>query len=493
MMKNKPNWIVITLVVISVCVNLGWNYYSGFIRDDAYITFRYAENVAAGNGFVFNQGSHIYGTSTPGLTLLLAVWVAMGGESLTGAILIDAVAVALALLFLWWIFDYYKIANRNRVIVFILLIWSDKMIANTMEGMEIAIVLLCMAASFYFLIVRKNPALSGVVCAFMLWVRIDSAPWIVTMVMALFWSKLSIKEVLVFSGISALAYFPWLVFSYFYFGSIIPHTITAKRVAYGVNISPWWDRFQVLFKWLSPFTPYKHEALAVILAFVTLSFAAYAVYKNRNILFFQILAMYFIIEGAALISLNMTIERRYFMPLLFVTLILCGIGINRLLTEIASKYYLLLNFTLIGVYTTSAFYFSAPYLYHLREHQKYAYGSHIKMGQWIAENTPPDSTVFLEPLGYTGYYGDRYMLDSVGLVTPVVIGLKQAGMDQYDMANALRPDYVVLHCDDAVHAPEGYLYTALSVRFDPLGFLDGSPYPDPGVQRNACYEIRTIP
>ena len=43
-----------------------------FTGDDAYITFRYARNIAAGLGFVYNQGEYILGTTTPLLTLILA-------------------------------------------------------------------------------------------------------------------------------------------------------------------------------------------------------------------------------------------------------------------------------------------------------------------------------------------------------------------------------------------------------------------------------------
>src|SRR5574342_655752 len=40
--------------------------------DDAFITFRYARNLLAGNGFVFNVGERVLGTTTPLYTLLLA-------------------------------------------------------------------------------------------------------------------------------------------------------------------------------------------------------------------------------------------------------------------------------------------------------------------------------------------------------------------------------------------------------------------------------------
>jgi arabinofuranosyltransferase len=43
------------------------------ITDDAYITFRYAWNLASGNGLVFNPGEQVEGFSNPLWTLLLAV------------------------------------------------------------------------------------------------------------------------------------------------------------------------------------------------------------------------------------------------------------------------------------------------------------------------------------------------------------------------------------------------------------------------------------
>jgi hypothetical protein len=51
--------------------------------DDAYVTFRYSQNLAAGRGFVFNTGERLLGTSAPGEALLGAlVALAFGPETL---------------------------------------------------------------------------------------------------------------------------------------------------------------------------------------------------------------------------------------------------------------------------------------------------------------------------------------------------------------------------------------------------------------------------
>jgi hypothetical protein len=42
------------------------------------------------------------------------------------------------------------------------------------------------------------------------------------------------------------------------------------------------------------------------------------------------------------------------------------------------------------------------------------------VGMWLAENTPPSATVFLECLGYIGYFSNRQMYDFPGLVRPQI-------------------------------------------------------------------------
>jgi hypothetical protein len=47
--------------------------------DDAYITYRYARNIASGVGFVYNAGERVLGTTTPAYTLLMALLSKLAG------------------------------------------------------------------------------------------------------------------------------------------------------------------------------------------------------------------------------------------------------------------------------------------------------------------------------------------------------------------------------------------------------------------------------
>jgi hypothetical protein len=46
---------------------------AGHIPDDMFITFRYAWNLAHGEGFVFNPGERVFGLTNPGHALVLAL------------------------------------------------------------------------------------------------------------------------------------------------------------------------------------------------------------------------------------------------------------------------------------------------------------------------------------------------------------------------------------------------------------------------------------
>src|SRR5262245_8251292 len=63
-----------------------------YTTDDALITFRYAENIADGSGFVYNIGEKVLGTTTFLNTLLIALFVKLGFSSFTAAFFLSLCA-----------------------------------------------------------------------------------------------------------------------------------------------------------------------------------------------------------------------------------------------------------------------------------------------------------------------------------------------------------------------------------------------------------------
>jgi 4-amino-4-deoxy-L-arabinose transferase-like glycosyltransferase len=76
-----PTWIVPALAVaIALAAFAMRAAHPPRIGDDAYITLRYARNRAHGQGFVYNPGERVLGTTTPLYTLLLVPGVSLFGS-----------------------------------------------------------------------------------------------------------------------------------------------------------------------------------------------------------------------------------------------------------------------------------------------------------------------------------------------------------------------------------------------------------------------------
>ena len=68
---SLAQWTALALAVFGAAVT--FVAYRDYVMEDAYITYRYAQNLAAGNGFVFNPGERVLGTSTPLYAMVLGL------------------------------------------------------------------------------------------------------------------------------------------------------------------------------------------------------------------------------------------------------------------------------------------------------------------------------------------------------------------------------------------------------------------------------------
>ena len=79
-------------------------------------------------------------------------------------------------------------------------------------------------------------------------------------------------------------------------------------------------------------------------------------------------------------------------------------------------------------------------------------GNRAVLGTWLKENGKSTDTVYLEPLGYIGYYSGMRMNDFPGLVSPEVVRIRRrlpsdemsARAARYLVLEELKPDWVVL-------------------------------------------------
>src|SRR5688500_7701941 len=95
------------LVPMALTFGSAWRV-RAFTVDDAYISFRYADNLAAGRGLVYNAGERVEGYSNLLWTLVLAALEVVGADMVVGSKVLGAVLATASLV------PVYLLARRLR-------------------------------------------------------------------------------------------------------------------------------------------------------------------------------------------------------------------------------------------------------------------------------------------------------------------------------------------------------------------------------------------
>ncbi len=230
--------------------------------DDAFITFRYARNVLAGVGFVYNAGERVLGTTTPLYTLLLAALAGLTGSDNYPwlALWVNAVADAATCLLL--VALGYVLTGRRSVGLGAALLWAIAPMSVTFAigGMEtsVFIFLLTLTAYLYVIGTTRLAAITG---ALVLLTRPDGVllvgPIILDLVVGWLRQRRQRRFPWAEAGLFVGTLAPWAVFATLYFGSPVPQSIAAKIAVY--RLSPDAAFIRLLQHYGTPF--FEHEVL----------------------------------------------------------------------------------------------------------------------------------------------------------------------------------------------------------------------------------------
>lgn len=212
--------------------------------DDSYITYRYARNILAGNGFVFNPGERVLGTTTPLYTILLvSVGVLSGGTEAPFpqfAMLINAVADGITCLLLFYLGKKLSspLAGIGAALVWAIAPYS---VTFAIGGLETSIYVLLLTATI-FAHLEDRYKLTAFLAALAFLTRPDALILIIPLGLDRLWQLLSMRNKrsiidILRSAIGELLPFfvPtmfWFAFAAIYFGNPLPHSIAAKTLAY---------------------------------------------------------------------------------------------------------------------------------------------------------------------------------------------------------------------------------------------------------------------
>jgi hypothetical protein len=194
------------------------------VLDDAYITFRYARNLASGEGFVYNVGERVLGNTTPLFTLLLALGFKLGANPHMFALAVNIISDVVSITIIYFACRRLGLPVVGLVAALMVAI-SGQFIAYTVSGMETSFYIATLLAAWGFYVggfIVPAFAMAGVAGL----VRPDAILMAAVLYIALLLRtrRLDLRPVLVAVLVAA----PWFVFATSYFGSPVPMSVQAK-------------------------------------------------------------------------------------------------------------------------------------------------------------------------------------------------------------------------------------------------------------------------
>lgn len=475
----------LVLVFALVClVAATFAVYTNHVWEDYYITYRAAKHLATGEGLVHNPGQRLHSFTSPlGVLLPAAASLATLNSSdaaalwIFRAIAIGALATAVVLL----LATARRLGLSLPAGVFLgLCIATDaKTVDFTINGMETPFVVAFFAYAFWAMCTPgpRRWAHLGLAWGGLMWCRPDACIPIALLTTAVWlfndpaktglsrrdWLPVLLRA----AGVATVVYLPWFLFAWSYYGSPVPHTITAKALLAGPKSLEgfWMSLLAFTHRINSPYAaldsmfapPYlvyggwpdgPHVAartVAALCAGLWLVGGLHRVTRALSFTYFGLCvylnyfppfpsAWYLILPATvAFLTLACTFDQ-----LLGLTRQVARPGVRRALQ--AAVVLPVVAFLAQGVWFT---YEAAR---QLRAQQAIIEnGIRRPVGEWLRANAAPGDTVFLEPLGYIGYFSGLRTYDFPGLSSPeVVAAIRQHGEKYAPLIRELNPQWLVL-------------------------------------------------
>jgi hypothetical protein len=442
--KKKKILVVLALFFVGLALRLFLLFHTNYTADDSFITYRYAENISFGLGFVYNAGEKVLGTTTPLYTLLLSLLVKTGldtnslGKGIN--ILADCLTgVLIFLLLLNFKFSFAFLASSFYLLFPRVMVWS-------ISGMETGLYLFLISSSFYFY-ERRNFNILPVLLALVWLTRFEGLILIAALSLdyLLMHKRLPLKTI----GFTFLLILPWLIFATFYFGSPVPHSIWAKKALYQGTLQT--ARGTILWE----FMILKTQIGWVILVFSILG--AYRILKKMKGLRFILIWTFFYLCFYLFSGTRMHIW--YYVPFYLGYLILTAQGmaffyeylrsVHEKLSKTKKLFLILREMQALMLIFVVALFFLIYWkqtkrtINLIKTEQRVLEQIHMKIGLWFEQNSDEGDTVCAEDIGYMGYFSERYILDQDGLISPQAVPFNRKG-SRLGLLRTYLPRYVVL-------------------------------------------------
>jgi len=488
---------VVGLVALAaLLVPLIFALFTAHVWEDYYITLRSSRNLVQGAGLVFQPGERLHTFTSPVGVLVPAacLWLAQGSDA--GALWLFRAVCALTLAsaagLLWQRTTECGLGPVGKLVLFGLWLADPKLADFASNGMEtsLLVALLVLLWSEWERPAGARPRRLALLYAGLMWTRPDAFILAGVLTAAQLFPGRRPASLLATAGRGilwgALLYLPWLLWSWYYFGSFIPHTIVAKAtqtpplLLSNVALVPLrslvgHSMLEYLFlpaNYL--FGGWPHElrlgarVLSVIAAFGWLV-PGWAAPGRRASLALFAGSFYFC-------SINLY---AWYVPpwtlLAALALAFAADHAHRRLAASARPYWgRVVRLAAMSVVVVQLCLLAAV-AWQMRVQQRVIEdGGRREIGEWLRTHAATGDTVFLESLGYIGYFSGMKTYDFPGLSSREVTAAIAGGARRYvDVIQVLEPDWLVLRPVEV--AREGLLDSTTLAGYELVKTWDARP------------------
>ena len=402
----------------------------GFPLDDSWIHAVFARNIAEGQGFSFNPGERVAGSTAPLYTILLALLYKVTGEFVwTEKVLGVLCQAASAILVFFTMLVWDPKARTRAFLAGAIVAISPPLLWAALSGMEIPVYLLLVCLGLYFY-AKQRPVLMTLCWSIGVWVRPDG---LFLLLLGLILVPRDRWKQAAVAGAILGAFF---LFNLGIGGTIFPQTVGAKA---HFAIEPVTRTWNLLREWGALWgIPYKRTEAIEHPAFLLVGMAAGAWALSRKR---PLLALYAVGLPVALSLFRSEAAsgKRYILYVIPFGAILAAQGFDWLSTKLMRRH------ALAGLIALGVIALGWQGVYVVRKATQYGWNVQNidKMQGYLGRLshflTEPGDRIATNDIGAIGWYSRRTIVDLVGLVSPSM-SLPQA-LTRY------RPELMIIFVD----------------------------------------------
>ena len=417
--------------------------YWDWVEDDAYITLRYAANLVAGHGPVFNPGERVEGYSNPGWMLVAALALGAGADPLVVLRLLGLLAGAGCVVLSWHLARRLDPQAGAWALLAPLWLAATPMLPrHAVSGLETDAYALALLAGVLLVVAprgRPRPvAALGALLALML-LRPEGVAF-AALLLLLGGHRGGARRGLWLALATALVLLT--AWRWGYYGALLPNTFHVKITGAEPSL-------RAGFHHLREFLRDGGGAALLGLGVVLLADRAAA---PRIAAVLVIAAA----QGALVIAAggDWMHHHRFLVPVLPLLVAAMAAGAARLVASLGSAWggtrVPILMVAILVLTGLSASYLAERAVW--REVMpsvragRYLPQSYARVAAWLRAHTAPDALVAISDVGAVGYHSGRPILDMLGLVDAHIARSPGGLHAKHDVDYVLsrRPDYVVL-------------------------------------------------